>query len=146
MCVCIIHTLCMTVCDAHRERQRERERGGRRESLPEREREDSTGSHTSRCFLQGGMKLAALCLSLPPSAPLCLFVTSATHTHAHKHTHAAHSTAQAVHSHLKVAVAAATAAWGSAGKKRHGSRVQRPETPEERIQGGRIGTRTEGEL
>jgi hypothetical protein len=51
-----------------------------------------------------------------------------------------------IHSHEKIAVDAATAAWRNAGQNRHGARVERPQTPEEGIQGGCICTRTEGEL
>ncbi len=56
------------------------------------------------------------------------------------------STEKNIHSHEKIAVAAVTAAWGNAGQNRHGSRVQRPQTLEERIQGGCICMRAEGEL
>ncbi len=70
------------------------------------------------------------------------------------------STEKSIHSHEKIAVDAATAAWRNAGQNRHGSRVQRLETPgerlscrqqavlSERIQGGCIciNMRTEGEL
>jgi hypothetical protein len=57
------------------------------------------------------------------------------------------STEKNIHSHEKIAVAAAAdAAWRNAGQNRHGSRDERPQTPEERIQGGCICMRTEGEL
>jgi hypothetical protein len=56
------------------------------------------------------------------------------------------STEKNIHSHEKIAVAAATLAGRNAGQNRHGSRDERPQTPEERIQGGCICMRTEGEL
>jgi hypothetical protein len=79
-------------------------------------------------------------LSLPP---LCVRVCA---NHRAPDPNLEGSTEKHIHSHEKIAVAAATAAWRNAGQNKHGSRAQRPETPEERIQGGCICMRTEGEL